>query len=141
MMTTSSSDSQIAAGACAADERGGSDVAAERDIRLAVEAALPSLRSLQRSALGVYGRLEPDRALVWTLEELGELAQAVRRNEGRSRVTEELGQLTSWMLCLANILHVDLASAVESAIREEIARQLGKYGKLAPYDAGRRTDG
>jgi NTP pyrophosphatase (non-canonical NTP hydrolase) len=46
---------------------------------------------------------------------------------------EELGQLTAWMLCLANILGVDLASAVESAIQEEIERQLAKYGKLTPY--------
>jgi len=105
----------------------------------AIEAALPSLSSLQRSALGIYGRLEPDRALVWTVEELGELAQAVRRNEGRARLEEELGQLTAWMLCLANILNVDLAAAVKSAIREEIDRQLAKHGKLVPYQADRHV--
>jgi NTP pyrophosphatase (non-canonical NTP hydrolase) len=104
-----------------------------------VRAALPSLGSLQRAALGIYGRLEPDRALVWTVEELGELAQAVRRKEDHARLEEELGQLTAWMLCLANILDVDLAAAVELAIREEIERQLAKYGKLAPYLPGRRT--
>ena len=86
--------------------------------------------------MAIYGRLEPDRALVWTVEELGELAQAVRRSEGRARLEEELGQLTAWMLCLANILDVDLAAAVESAIREEIERQLAKYGRLKPYRAG-----
>jgi MazG-like nucleotide pyrophosphohydrolase family protein len=59
------------------------------------------MRSLQESALGIYGRLEPDRALVWTTEELGELAQAVRRAEGPARMEEELGQLRAWMLCLA----------------------------------------
>ena len=102
-----------------------------------VEAALPGLRALQRTALGIYGRLEPDRALVWTVEELGELAQAVRRGEDRARLEEELGQLTAWMLCLANILDVDFTAAVGSAIREEIERQLAKYGKLKPYQAGR----
>ena len=86
--------------------------------------------------MGIYGRLESDRALVWTVEELGELAQAVRRDEGRARLEEELGQLTAWMLCLANILDVDLAAAVGSAIREEIERQLAKYGTLKPYRAG-----
>jgi NTP pyrophosphatase (non-canonical NTP hydrolase) len=95
--------------------------------------------SLQHAALEIYGRLEPDRALVWTVEELGELAQAVRRNEGRSRLEEELGQLTAWMLCLANILHVDLAAAVESAIQTEIDRQLTKYGQLTPYLADRHS--
>lgn len=105
-----------------------------------VRAALPSLASLQGAALGIYGRLEPDRALVWTVEELGELAQAVRREEGRARLEEELGQLTTWMLCLANILDVDLAAAVEMAFREEIERQLAKYGKLTPYSADRRAE-
>jgi NTP pyrophosphatase (non-canonical NTP hydrolase) len=103
---------------------------------LMVQAALPPLASLQRAALAIYGRLEPDRALVWTLEELGELAQAVRRGEGRGRLEEELGQLTTWMLCLANILDVDLAAAVDAAVREEIGRQAAKYGRLVPYEPG-----
>ena len=120
-MTTSSSDSV--------------PVVAPR--RLAVDRCRRVRELCSSSALGVYGRLEPDRALVWTLEELGELAQAVRRGEGRARLEEELGQLTAWMLCLANILDVDLAAAVESAIREEIDRQLAKYGRLTPYRSGR----
>jgi NTP pyrophosphatase (non-canonical NTP hydrolase) len=107
----------------------------ERRIRRSVTAALPSVATLQAAALAVYGRLESDRALVWTLEELGELAQAVRRREGRARLEEELGQLTAWMLCLANILGVDLAAAVQSAIDEEMQRQMGKYGQLKPYQA------
>jgi NTP pyrophosphatase (non-canonical NTP hydrolase) len=72
------------------------------------------------------------RALVWTVEELGELAQAVRRGEGPARLEEELGQLTAWMLCLANILDVDLGAAVEAAVCEEIGRQVAKYGRLVP---------
>jgi len=109
-------------------------------LRSSIEADLPSLRNLQRSVLGIYGRLEADRALVWTIEELGELAQAVRREEGAARLAEELGQLTAWMLCLANILGLDLATALESAIHKEIGRQLDKYGKLVPYESGRRPN-
>lgn len=130
-MMTSSSASQPTA-----SRRGWRADRAERKIRRSVSAALPSLASLQSAALGVYGRLEPDRALVWTVEELGELAQAVRRSEGPGRLEEELGQLTAWMLCLANILGVDLAAAVRSAIEEEITRQFGKYGQLKPYHPG-----
>jgi NTP pyrophosphatase (non-canonical NTP hydrolase) len=133
-MTTSNSDSAPIGSAPGAGSRD-SEVAGA--IWSAVRAALPSLRSLQLASLGIYGRLEPDRALVWTIEELGELAQAVRRKEGRARLEEELGQLTTWMLCLANILDVDLAAAVESAIREEIDRQLVKYGRLTPFTADR----
>jgi len=135
-MTTSSSDSRPAQAGRAVDAGSRHDRGAEQDVRLTVMAALPALTNLQHAALEVYGRLEPDRALVWTVEELGELAQAVRRNEGRARLEEELGQLTAWMLCLANILDLDLAAAVESAIQEEIERQLAKYGKLKPYSCG-----
>jgi NTP pyrophosphatase (non-canonical NTP hydrolase) len=119
----------VDAGACGHED-------AARAAWQTVEPALPGLRALQYAALGIYGRLEPDRALVWTVEELGELAQAVRRGEGCARLEEELGQLTTWMLCLANILDVDITAAVGSAIREEIDRQLAKYGTLRPYQAG-----
>jgi NTP pyrophosphatase (non-canonical NTP hydrolase) len=136
-MTTSGSDSRLAQAGHSGEVGARSDRGtAEQEIQLTVQAALPSLSDLQRAALELYGRLEPDRALVWTVEELGELAQAVRRNESRARLEEELGQLTAWMLCLANILDVDLAAAVESAIQEEIERQLAKYGKLTPYSCG-----
>jgi NTP pyrophosphatase (non-canonical NTP hydrolase) len=132
-MTTFSSGSWPSMASPLSDAQGCAD-ATERSIWPTVEAALPAIKNLQRAALSVYGRLETDRALVWTLEELGELAQAVRRNEGRARLAEELGQLTAWMLCLANILNVDLATALESAIREEAERQIDKYGKLLPYE-------
>lgn len=136
-MTTSSFDSALPWPVAIGNSR--ESVAAGTAWR-GVQAALPSLSNLQRAALGIYGRLEPDRALVWTVEELGELAQAVRRKEGRARLEEELGQLTAWMLCLANILDLDLAAAVERSIREEIERQLAKYGKLSPYTADRSAD-
>jgi NTP pyrophosphatase (non-canonical NTP hydrolase) len=134
MKTSSSGNCPADAPLAAAQGRGAH---AARAFSQAVEAALPGLHQLQQTALGIYGRLEPDRALVWTVEELGELAQAVRRDEGRARLEQELGQLTAWMLCLANILEVDLAAAVGSAIREEIERQLAKYGTLKPYRASR----
>jgi NTP pyrophosphatase (non-canonical NTP hydrolase) len=137
-MTSSSSADPLGRADRPVSGRYRGDVTAQRELWRAVEATLPPLRRLQRAALGIYGRLEADRALVWTVEELGELAQAVRRNESPARLEEELGQLTAWMLCLANILGVDLAAAVESAIREEIERQLAKYGKLTPYQADRR---
>jgi NTP pyrophosphatase (non-canonical NTP hydrolase) len=118
----------------AAGERGGQ--AAGRGPWSSVQAALPAVRGLQSAALAIYGRLEADRALVWTMEELGELAQAVRRREGPARLEEELGQLTAWMLCLANILGIDLAAALQAAIEEEMARQAAKYGTLRPYGDG-----
>ena len=92
-----------------------------------------SLRSLQESCLDLYGRLEPERALSWALEELGELAQAMRRQESSVRVEEELGQVLVWALCLANITRVDAAHAFAKAYASERARQLRKYGAVHPY--------
>ncbi len=96
---------------------------------------LNALREMQRIAASVYGRLEIDRALNWTLEELGEVAQALRRHEGDTRVAEELGQLFSWVLCLANITGIDLARAARFAFQQETMRQNAKYGQLHPYQA------
>uniref|UniRef100_UPI0024581ED9 MazG nucleotide pyrophosphohydrolase domain-containing protein n=1 Tax=Nocardia asiatica TaxID=209252 RepID=UPI0024581ED9 len=75
------------------------------------EDTLEAIRSMQLRASAVYGYSEPDRAIVWALEEMGELAQAIRRRESPSRITEEIGQLFNWLLCLANICEVDLATA------------------------------
>lgn len=96
-------------------------------------ASLAGLRELQAVADGVYGRLEPERAITWTVEELGELAQAIRRREPPARIAEELGQVFAWMLCLANICETDLANAAAQSLRHEVMRQARKYGALRPY--------
>jgi NTP pyrophosphatase (non-canonical NTP hydrolase) len=134
-MTTSSFDNALPWADHSVPISSGPDAAIAGAVWRTVKAALPSLNNLQGAASGIYGRLETDRALVWTVEELGELAQAIRREEGQPRLEEELGQLTAWMFCLANILNVDLAAAVELAMRKEIERQLAKYGKLTPYSS------
>jgi NTP pyrophosphatase (non-canonical NTP hydrolase) len=100
---------------------------------LGIGTAMDSLRDLQHHAHHLYGRLEPERALSWFLEELGELAQAMRRTEPSVRLEEELGQVAAWCLCMANIARVDLAGALSRAMHEEHGRQLRKYGALRPY--------
>lgn len=90
------------------------------------------LADVQETLGSVYGKLEIDSALAWALEELGELAQASRRGESPQRLAEELGQCTAWMFCLGNILDVDVATAMQSALRSEVWRQYSKYGALNP---------
>jgi NTP pyrophosphatase (non-canonical NTP hydrolase) len=97
---------------------------------------LAHLREMQVIAGAVYGRLEADRAIAWFTEELGELAQAIRRREGIARQSEEIGQLFSWVLCLANICEVDLARSARAALWHEAMRQVTKYGELRPYQPG-----
>ncbi|MFF9018221.1 MazG nucleotide pyrophosphohydrolase domain-containing protein [Streptomyces sp. NPDC014870] len=108
------------------------DADAEADA-LGIGTALDSLRELQHHAHHLYGRLEPERALSWFLEELGELAQAMRRAEPSVRLEEELGQVAAWCLCMANIARVDLGDSLSRAMHEEHGRQLRKYGALRPY--------
>ncbi|MGY1945582.1 MazG nucleotide pyrophosphohydrolase domain-containing protein [Nocardia asiatica] len=96
------------------------------------EDTLEAIRSMQLRASAVYGYSEPDRAIVWALEEMGELAQAIRRRESPSRITEEIGQLFNWLLCLANICEVDLATAADQAVGREGFRQLTTHGGLRP---------
>lgn len=97
--------------------------------------AAEGARSAQRIADAVYGRLEWPRALSWTVEELGELAQAQRQDLGEYRMLEELGQLYWWVHCLANIADVDLPTAAAIALDREEARQRSAYGDLRPYQA------
>ncbi|MGC4998412.1 MazG nucleotide pyrophosphohydrolase domain-containing protein [Streptomyces sp. DT195] len=92
-----------------------------------------ALRRVQERCRDLYGRLEPERALAWALEELGELSQAMRRGESTVRVEEELGQVLVWALCLANITRTDAAHAFAKGFSAERDRQLRKYGEIRPY--------
>ncbi|WP_225732656.1 MazG nucleotide pyrophosphohydrolase domain-containing protein [Nocardia sp. JCM 34519] len=125
------------------DTAGLADWARHGDLDALVEAlpmayspiALDGLRALQATAGQVYGRLEPDPAMVWTLEELGEVAQAVRRRENPARIGQELGQLLNWALCLANICELDLADHAARTLAHEVGRQLSVHGALHPYQS------
>ncbi|MGW4443888.1 MazG nucleotide pyrophosphohydrolase domain-containing protein [Streptomyces sp. NPDC004682] len=94
---------------------------------------VPALRRLQENCRDLYGRLEPERALAWALEELGELAQAMRRGESTVRLEEELGQVLAWSLCLANITRTDAAHAFAKSYSTELERQMRKHGAVRPY--------
>ncbi|MFJ4622898.1 MazG nucleotide pyrophosphohydrolase domain-containing protein [Streptomyces sp. NPDC088812] len=113
--------------------------AAHAGQRLDIATALDGLRDLQHQARRLYGELEPERALSWFLEELGELAQAVRRAEPSARIEEELGQVAAWCLCMANITRVDLGVSLSRALHEEHSRQLSTYGELRPYTSQEMT--
>ena len=50
--------------------------------------------------------------MAWLAEEVGELAQAVRKGTHEQRV-HEFGDVIAWLASLANQLGVDLAEAVD----------------------------
>ncbi|MFI5937777.1 hypothetical protein [Actinoplanes sp. NPDC051494] len=83
-----------------ADDPGNTIAEAEQETLPALAKACPALattpaatdaaelRDLQDTCRDLYGRLEPERALAWALEELGELAQAMRRAESTTRIED-----------------------------------------------------
>lgn len=74
------------------------------------------LRQLQDVIERTYG--DRDRArgtaatVAWLAEEIGELAQAVRKGT-REQQVHEFGDVVAWVATLANQMGVDLTDAVE----------------------------
>jgi len=74
------------------------------------------LRALQDVIERTYG--ERDRArgtaatVAWLAEEIGELAQAVRKGS-RDQQVHEFGDVVAWVATLANQMGIDLTEAIQ----------------------------
>jgi NTP pyrophosphatase (non-canonical NTP hydrolase) len=72
------------------------------------------MKSAQSMMLSIYG--ERDRArgaeqtFLWLIEEVGEMAEALRKCEA-SRLNEEFADVLAWLFSLGNVLGVDLEDA------------------------------
>jgi NTP pyrophosphatase (non-canonical NTP hydrolase) len=77
--------------------------------------AAVDLGELQRLMASTYGRRDVERGLpatvAWLAEEVGELAQAVRKGS-REQQAAELADVLAWLASLANQLGIDLDEAV-----------------------------
>lgn len=73
------------------------------------------LTELQRLIEATYGERDRERGVpstvAWLAEELGELAQAVRKG-GRADQVHELGDVLAWLASLANQLGIGLDEAI-----------------------------
>ena len=73
------------------------------------------LRDFQRVIEQTFGERDRERgvpaSVAWLAEEVGELAQAVRKGTHAQRV-HEFGDVVAWVASLANQVGVDLADAV-----------------------------
>lgn len=65
-----------------------------------------------------------ERTMLWLVEEIGELAEAVRTGDPRA-THEEMADVLAWLASLANVLGVDLEEAA-----------LEKYGDQCPRCGG-----
>lgn len=78
------------------------------------------LAHLQQVIERTYGERDRERGVpstvAWLAEELGELAQAVRKGS-RAEQEHEFADVLAWVASLANQMDVDLAAAVERYAR------------------------
>ncbi len=52
-----------------------------------------------------------DKTFMWYIEELGELARAIRNND-RVSIMEELADSIAWLLSMANLLDIKLEEVI-----------------------------
>ena len=73
------------------------------------------LAELQRQIEGLYGDRDRARGVDgtfrWWVEEVGEVAKALRRGDP-AELEHELGDALAWLASVANLVGVDLARAV-----------------------------
>ncbi|ASJ07239.1 MazG nucleotide pyrophosphohydrolase domain-containing protein [Thermococcus pacificus] len=62
-----------------------------------------------------------DKTFLWFVEEVGELSEAIRKND-REAMEEEFADVLAWLASLANLLGIDI---------EEAAKK--KYPGACPY--------
>ena len=74
------------------------------------------LRSLQEVIEATYGERDRQRGVpstvAWLAEEIGELAQAVRKGSPHQQL-HEFGDVLAWVASLANQMGIDLTEAVD----------------------------
>ena len=58
---------------------------------------------------------------MWLMEEMGELASALRSNHDRANLEEEFADVVAWLTTIANVAGVDLSAAIAA-----------KYGNGCP---------
>ena len=52
-----------------------------------------------------------ERTLLWLVEEVGELSEALRKRDGGA-MEEELADIIAWTMSLANVLGIDMEEAL-----------------------------
>ncbi|AEH24191.1 MazG nucleotide pyrophosphohydrolase domain-containing protein [Pyrococcus yayanosii] len=62
-----------------------------------------------------------ERTFFWLVEEVGELAEAIRKGD-KEAMDEEFADVLAWLASLANLLGIDLEKAAEK-----------KYPGVCPY--------
>ena len=74
------------------------------------------VREFQGALKRVYGRRDKKRGLastfVWFVEEVGELAKAIREGD-RKQCAREIADTLAWLFSVANMLGIDIEKSLE----------------------------
>ena len=83
------------------------------------------LRDFQQLIEEMYSHKDRERGaagtFLWLMEEVGELAAAIREGDDEGHKQEEFADVLAWLATLANVEGVDLSDAVQA-----------KYGRGCP---------
>jgi NTP pyrophosphatase (non-canonical NTP hydrolase) len=84
-----------------------------------------SLRDFQTLIRHMYYDKDAQRGVsgtfMWLMEEIGELAAALRAGNDRENLEEEFADVLAWLTTIANVAEIDLTAAVQK-----------KYGRGCP---------
>lgn len=84
-----------------------------------------SLRDFQQLIKTMYYEKDVERGIsgtfMWLMEEIGELATALRTGTDRENLEEEFADVIAWLTTIANVSGVDLSAALKK-----------KYGNGCP---------
>lgn len=88
------------------------------------------IENLQLFWKSIFGTYDLEKSMLWMTEEFGEVISSIRKGHNKELIAGEIGDLSTWIISLCNILDIDFEKALESTLNKEIKRQLLKYGKL-----------
>ncbi|MEQ1830238.1 MAG: MazG nucleotide pyrophosphohydrolase domain-containing protein [Pirellula sp.] len=76
-----------------------------------------SLRDFQQLIRTMYFEKDEERGVsgtfMWLMEEIGELASALRTGTDQENLEEEFADVVAWLTTIANVAGVDLSAALQ----------------------------
>lgn len=85
---------------------------------------------LQELSLNIHGKYDLEKSMIWMTEEFGEVISAIRKKKDKENITEEFGDLLTWIFVISNILDLKISKQIITSFGKEVNRQFNKYGKL-----------
>lgn len=95
---------------------------------------IKKVKYIQEEALKIYGKYDLEKSMLWMTEEFGEVIQAIRKKKSKEEIIGEIGDLLAWVLCISNILDIDISDCITGTFKKEIGRQLRVYKKIKYSD-------